>query len=113
MLAIIMSVLIALGALLGVVYVQMSHALLEKSEELLQTTTERTLQETGAWMKRTLTMLEMQRDTIQYEDMDISAMEEYIRHTVDQNSAYPAGMYVAVLFSPTWGSAWFTVTFMI
>ena len=96
MLAIILSVLIALGALLGVVYVQMSDTLLEKSENLLQTTMESTLQETGAWMNQTLTMLEMQRDTIQYEDMDIPAMEEYIRHTVDQNSAYPAGLYVAL-----------------
>ena len=74
MLAIILSVLIALGALLGVVYVQMSDTLLEKSENLLQTTMESTLQETGAWMNQTLTMLEMQRDTIQYEYMDIPAM---------------------------------------
>ena len=42
MLAIILSVLIALGALLGVVYVQMSDTLLEKSENLLQTTMEST-----------------------------------------------------------------------
>ena len=53
------------------------------------------IQETNAWMNKTLTMLEMQKDTIEYEEMDIPEMEEYIKHTVDQNSAYPAGLYVA------------------
>ena len=47
-------------------------------------------------MNKTLTMLEMQKDTIEYEEMDIPEMEEYIKHTVDQNSAYPAGLYVAL-----------------
>ena len=41
-------------------------------------------------------MLETQRDTIEYGDMDISEMEAYIKHTVDQNEAYPAGLYVAL-----------------
>lgn len=94
--AIVLSVIIAVGVLLAVVYNQMSHALLDKSEDLLQTTTERTLRETEAWMNKTLTMLEMQRDTIVYEDMDIPEMKAYIKHTVDQNSAYPAGLYVAL-----------------
>ena len=75
---------IAVAVLLAVVYFQMSHALLEKSEDLLQTTTDRTVQETKAWMNRTLTMLDTQRDTIEYEDMDVSAMMDYIRHTVNQ-----------------------------
>ncbi len=94
--ATVASAVLALAALLGVVYVQMSGALLEKSEDLLLTTTERTLQETRAWMNNTLTMLETQRDTIEYEDMDIPALQDYIRHTVDQNDAYPAGLYVAL-----------------
>ncbi len=94
--ATVASAVLALAALLAVVYVQMSGALLDKSENLLLTTTERTLQETRAWMNSTLTMLETQRDTIEYEDMDVPALREYIRHTVDQNEAYPAGLYVAL-----------------
>ena len=94
--AIVGSVIIAVAVLLAVVYFQMSHALLDKSEDLLQTTTERTLQETKAWMNSTLTMLETQRDTIEYEDMDILAMTDYIKHTAGQNDAYPAGLYVAL-----------------
>lgn len=94
--AIVVSIIIALGALLAVVYNQMSEALMEKGEEILQTTTDRILQETRAWMNRTLTMLEMQRDTIEYENMDVPEMMEYIRHTVEQSDAYPAGLYVAL-----------------
>ncbi len=74
----------------------MSQTFLEKSEEMLRTTTDKTLQETRAWMNQTFIMLEMQKDTIEYRDMDILEMEEYIKHTVNQNAAYPAGLYVAL-----------------
>ncbi len=94
--ATVASAILALAVLLGVVYFKMSDALSEKSEDLLQTITERTIQETRAWMNDTLTMLKVQRDTIEYEDMDIPAMQDYIKHTVNQNDAYPAGLYVAL-----------------
>lgn len=94
--AIALSVICGVAILLGVVYFQMSHTLLDRSEDLLQATTDKTLQETRAWMNRTLAMLETQRDTVQYEDMDIPAMQDYIRHTVNQNDAYPAGLYIAL-----------------
>ena len=86
--AIVVSVVIAVAVLLGIVYVEMSQALLEKSEDMLRTTTDR--------MNGTQAMLETQRDTIEYEDMDIPEMTDYIKHTVDQNAAYPAGLYVAL-----------------
>lgn len=94
--AIIVTVVIVISALLAVVYRQMSDALLEKSGDLIQAATDSTIQETRSWMNRTLTMLEMQRDTIEYEDMDIRRLKRYIRHTAGQNEAYPAGLYVAL-----------------
>ena len=94
--AIVGSVVIAVAVLLVVVYLQMSNALLEKSEQILQATTDKTIQETRAWMNRTTAMLEAQRDVIEYEDMDVAAMTGYIKHTVGQNDAYPAGLYVAL-----------------
>ena len=94
--AIVVSVIIAVSVLLAVVYNNMSETLLEKSEEILHTTTGKTVQETRAWMNRTLTMLETQRDTIEYEDMTVSEMMEYIKHTANRNDAYPAGLYVAL-----------------
>lgn len=94
--AIVISIVIGVAVLLWVVYSQMSNALLDRSEELLRATTDKTIQETRAWMNRTLAMLETQRDIIQYEDMDIPTMQNYIKHTVNQNEAYPAGLYVAL-----------------
>lgn len=94
--AIVVSVVIAGSALLTNVFNQMSQTLLEKSEEMLVTTTDKTLQETKAWMNRTLAMLETQRDTIEYENMDIPEMEAYIKHTAGQSDSYPAGIYVAL-----------------
>ena len=41
--SIVISVVIAVAILLAVVYFKMSHALLDKSEHLLKTTTERTV----------------------------------------------------------------------
>ena len=93
---IVVMVALVMAALLQTVYKQMSGVLLQKSESLIQTTTDKVIQEARGWITRTLTMLEMQRDTIEYQDMDISAMDEYIRHTVGQNEAYPAGLYVAL-----------------
>ena len=48
--AIVISVVIAGSALLTNVFKQMSQTLLAKSEEMLGTTTDKTLQETKAWM---------------------------------------------------------------
>ncbi len=94
--AVIVSVIIAVSILMVTVYDRMSETLLEKSEEILHTTADKTLQETRAWMNKTLTMLEVQRDTIEYGDMDIPEMTEYIKHTAGKNDAYPAGLYVAL-----------------
>ena len=94
--AIMGTIIIMVAALLLIVYNRVSNTLLEKSENLLSETTGKALQETQAWMNKTLTMLETQRDTIEYENMDVPAMMEYIRHTAGKNDAYPAGLYVAL-----------------
>ena len=94
--AIVATIVVMVAALLSVVYVRISGVLLEQSQNLLQETTGKAVQETAAWMNKTLTMLEMQRDTIQYENMDVPQMQEYIKHTVGQSDAYPAGFYVAL-----------------
>ena len=93
--AIVATIVIMVGALLLIVRSRVSDALLAKSENLLEETTDKAIQEVNAWMGRILATLEMQRDTIQYEDMDIPRMVEYIKHTTNTNDAYPAGLYVA------------------
>ena len=94
--AVVGSVIIAVAILLAVVYIKMSRALLEKSEDLLRTTMDMTLQEATAWMDQTLSMLETQRDAIEFSDMDVFTMMDYIKHTTGKNDSYPAGMYVAL-----------------
>ncbi|MCI9456196.1 MAG: methyl-accepting chemotaxis protein [Oscillospiraceae bacterium] len=94
--AIVVTIVVMVAALLSTVYFRISGVLLSQSQHLLQETTGKAVQETAAWMNRTLTMLEMQRDTVQYRNMDVPEMKEYIQHTVGQNSAYPAGLYVAL-----------------
>ena len=94
--AIVVTIAVMVALLLLIVYNRVSSALLEKSEKLLTETTDKAIQETSAWINKTITMLEMQKDTIEYENMDIPEMKDYIKHTVDQNAAYPAGLYVAL-----------------
>ncbi len=94
--AIVGSVILAVAVLLAVVYLQMSRALLEKSEDMLQVSMDSTVQETQSWINRTLTMLELQRDTIEYENMDLPELASYVKHTAGQSDSYPAGLYVAL-----------------
>ncbi len=94
--AITLTILIVVSILLLIVYNCVSDTISEQSEKLLKQTTDKTIQKTNAWINKTLTMIKMQRDTIEYENMDIPAMTDYIRHTVDQDPAYPAGLYVAL-----------------
>ena len=94
--AIVVSVLLAVAALLIVVYMQMSKELLVKSEEILEATKGETVQATKAWLNRNLTMLEVQRDTIEYQDMSASDIMRYVKYSAGQNESFPAGMYVAL-----------------
>ncbi|MCI9187331.1 MAG: methyl-accepting chemotaxis protein [Oscillospiraceae bacterium] len=94
--AIVVSVLLAVAALLIVVYMQMSKELLVKSEEILEATMGETVQVTKAWLNRNLTMLEVQRDTIEYQDMSASDIMRYVKYAAGQNESFPAGMYVAL-----------------
>ena len=94
--AIVVSVLLAVAALLIVVYMQMSKELLVKSEEILEATMGETVQATKAWLNRNLTMLEVQRDTIEYQNMSASDIMRYVKYAAGQNESFPAGMYVAL-----------------
>lgn len=94
--AIAVSVVIAVSALLAVVYDRMSQTLWIRARKCCVPLQTRHFRETRAWMNRTLTMLEVQRDTIEYENMSIPELTAYIKHTVNQNDAFPAGLYVAL-----------------
>lgn len=91
----VVTIVIMVAVLLLIVYARVCDALLDKSEDLIRETTDKAVEETSGWITSTLTMMETQRDAIEYSNMDVPVMEEYIRHTAGQNDAYPAGLYVA------------------
>lgn len=95
--AVMICILVGMIFFTWVVYDRVSNVLTVQSEELLATTTKETAEEAHAWVNRTITMLEMQRDAIEYGGMDVPQIRDYIAHTVGSNEAYPAGLYVALL----------------
>lgn len=77
------------------VYSNTKKIVLEKSEEILTTNTESIMNEVDTWMTETLTTLVMQRDTMEFCDMDEAQMLAYVKHTADRYDSFPAGIYVA------------------
>lgn len=88
-------VFLVLGVILALVYWDTSKIVLNKSEELLEVNTESVVHTVEAWMKETLTALEMQRDTVEYFNMEPEKELEYIKHTANLYDSYPAGLYLA------------------
>lgn len=77
-----------------------SGILLGKSNELLKKNTESVVNDIKAWMSETITALNVERDSLEYlsaSDSDYTKEKEleYIKHTVNQYAAFPAGIYVA------------------
>lgn len=96
LLGVLLPVVIAvISAIIGLVYVNISGMMLQKSEELLTTSTQSTINDIKAWMNETITALNVERDTIEYFDMDKERELDYIKHTVSQYDAFPAGIYLA------------------
>lgn len=94
--AIMICILASMIAFVWVVYDRMSEVLTSQSEQILAGATSSTAEEAHAWVNQVLTMLDMERDTIEFENMTVPEMDEYIRHTAGMNEAYPAGLYVAL-----------------
>lgn len=78
------------------VYASTKKIVLEKSESILLTSTESVIHEVETWMMQTRTALTMERDTIEYYDMNEAAMLDYVKHTADRYDSFPAGIYVAL-----------------
>lgn len=89
-------VFVVLGVILTLVYWDTSRIVLNKSEALLEVNTESVIHTVEAWMNETLTALEMQRDAVEYFDMDAEKELDYIKHTANQYDSYPAGLYLAI-----------------
>lgn len=91
----IFAIVFVIGIVLFLIYNSTSAIILDKSEVVLETSTESVVNKIEAWMNKTITQLNAQRDTIQYFHMDRIQTLDYIKHTANQNESYPAGLYTA------------------
>lgn len=87
---------VVIAAILLVVYLNTSEMMVAESEKVLDASTESVTNKVEAWKNETLTALKMQRDAIEYFDMEAEDELNYIRHTVNQYDAFPAGIYLAM-----------------
>lgn len=88
-------VLAVISLIVCLININTSRIVLEKSEDLLNTTASSVVNEVTAWMAETITALDVERDTMEYFNLDADAELDYIKHTANQYEAFPAGIYIA------------------
>lgn len=88
-------VVLVLTVIIILVYTNISNMMLKNNEELIQTNTESIINDIRTWMNGTITALEMERDAIQYFNLNEEEELNYIKHTANQYDAFPAGIYLA------------------
>lgn len=81
-------------AIVYLVYSNTAKIVLNKSEEILIVNTESVINKVQAWMNKTITALDVERDTMEYFSMDNQEQLNYIKHTANKYEAFPAGIYV-------------------
>ncbi len=89
-------VICVIAVIVVLVYFNTKKLLLQLNEEHVKTSTQSVVNKVEAWMEETITALEMERDTIQYMDMNEDEMLEYIKHTANVYDSFPAGIYTAI-----------------
>lgn len=89
------TVICIIAVILVLVYNSTSRMILEKSESILETSTQSVKNNVKAWMNETITALDTERDAIQYFSLDAEKELDYIKHTADRYESFPAGIYLA------------------
>lgn len=93
--AVLSVVLIVMIGMLSLIYSKTNTIVLEKSNALLTANTQNVVRQVTAWMNKTISVLEAERDAIQYFSLDKAQEIAYIKHTANKYEAFPAGIYVA------------------
>lgn len=83
-----------IAVIVTLVYVDTKRIILNKSEDILITNTQSVTNQVTAWMKETITALDMERDSLQYFGLDAAEELEYIKHTAGRYDSFPAGIYI-------------------
>lgn len=93
--ALIPSVMVIVGIILFLFYTNTSRLVVQKSEKILETSTGSIVNQVSAWINDTLSVLETERDALQFFSPGTAQEKEYIRHTANRHDAFPAGIYLA------------------
>lgn len=95
LLGILLPIVIGVIAIIvSLVYIDTKRIILDKSEDILITNTQSVTNQVTAWMKETITALDMERDSLQYFDLNAEQELEYIKHTAGKYDSFPAGIYI-------------------
>lgn len=87
-------VICVIASILLQVYDNTSDIILQKSETLLSTSLESVINNVNVWMKETITVLDLERDSLEYFSMSEEEELDYIKHTANQYDSFPAGIYI-------------------
>lgn len=87
-------VICVIAIILLQVYDNTSDIILQKSETLLSTSLESVINNVNVWMKETITVLDLERDSLEYFSMSEEEELDYIKHTANQYDSFPAGIYI-------------------
>lgn len=83
--------------ILFLVYRNTSQIVLQKSNTILQTSTDSVVNKVEAWMNKTITALNVERDALSYFSLNRKQEIDYIKHTANTYDAFPSGIYVATV----------------
>lgn len=89
------TVVIVIAAIVFLVYSNTQKIILEKSESVLETSAKSVQEQVSGWMSETITALNVERDALEYFDLDEEERLDYIKHTAGQYDSFPAGIYIA------------------
>lgn len=88
-------VICVIAAVVGIVYTNTERIVLEKSEDVLKTSTESVRSQVSGWMAEITAALDAQRDMLEYYDMPDEEILGFVRHTAGRYEAFPTGIYMA------------------
>lgn len=88
-------VICVIAVVVSIVYTNTERIVLEKSEDVLKTSTESVCSQISGWMAEITAALDAQRDMLEYYDMPDEEILGFVRHTAGRYEAFPTGIYMA------------------
>lgn len=88
------TVLAVIAAIVFLLYSNTQKMILRKSEAVLEASAESVQEQVIGWMNETITVLDTQRDSLEYFDLDEAGKLAYIKHTAGKYDSFPSGIYI-------------------